>query len=147
MSSVRCVQMLRSSFLDCDSVRSLSEVLNKARSRLMCSDVGVVAGSKGVSSIELIQNACTTCCCSLHPPLFSPTPCHDMRQYSEADQLDSRDNVFLYLPVLLIYYVFLCCSCVLVCLFICLSVCFFIVGVVMVLTEILISFIHCLGEG
>ena len=49
MSSVPRVQMFMSSFLDCDYVMSLSEVVNKARSRLMCSDVKVVAGSNGVS--------------------------------------------------------------------------------------------------
>ena len=49
MSSVPRVQILISSFLDCDSVRSLSEVVNKARSVLMYLVVVLLAGSNGAS--------------------------------------------------------------------------------------------------
>ena len=55
MSSVPRVQILISSFLDCDSVRSLSEVVNKARSVLMFFLVVLLAGSNGASCLRHVH--------------------------------------------------------------------------------------------
>ena len=55
MSSVPRVQILISCFLDCDSVRSLSEVVNKARSVLMYLVVVLLAGSNGASCLRQVS--------------------------------------------------------------------------------------------